>query len=104
MKTSLIWTKLTEDEYTMSSDFFLKDVLDLTRSFTVELKLIVRRQRQTAAVHYSLRFIEPQVAAIEDEVPEEGNEDDPTACGMGNAPKKGGTKKAAPPRTSKVCA
>eukprot|EP00971_Amphidinium_carterae_P351289 6492027-Amphidinium_carterae.1 len=104
MKTTLIWAKLTEDEYTMSSDFSLRDVMELTRSFTVELKLIVRRQRQTAAVHHTLRSFEPQVAAIEDEVPEEGDEDDPTACGMGNAPKKGGTKKTAPPRTSKVCA
>eukprot|EP00971_Amphidinium_carterae_P169712 3362636-Amphidinium_carterae.1 len=67
MKTSLIWTKLTEDEYTVSSEFSLKDVLDLTRSFTVELKLIVRRQRQTAAVQYNLRSAGPQVAAIEDE-------------------------------------
>eukprot|EP00971_Amphidinium_carterae_P151206 2997877-Amphidinium_carterae.1 len=73
----------------MSSEFFLKDVLDLTRSFTVELKLIVRRQCQTAAVHYNLRSAEPQVAAIEDEVSEEENEDDPTACGMGQASKKG---------------
>eukprot|EP00971_Amphidinium_carterae_P276811 5493511-Amphidinium_carterae.1 len=60
MKTSLIWTKLTEDEYTMSSEFNLRDVMELTRSFTVELKLIVRRQRQTAAVHHTLRSMEPQ--------------------------------------------
>eukprot|EP00971_Amphidinium_carterae_P154169 3057572-Amphidinium_carterae.1 len=46
--------------------------------------------------------MENQAAAIEDEEPEEGDEEDPTACGMGNAPKKGGAKKAAPPRTSKV--
>eukprot|EP00971_Amphidinium_carterae_P317156 6304886-Amphidinium_carterae.1 len=44
MKTSLIWTRLTDNEYTMTSDFSLKDVLALTRSFTVELKLIVRRK------------------------------------------------------------
>eukprot|EP00971_Amphidinium_carterae_P059162 1169769-Amphidinium_carterae.1 len=30
-----------------------------------------------------------------------GDDDDPTACGMGNASKNGGTKKATPPRTSK---
>eukprot|EP00971_Amphidinium_carterae_P078827 1559593-Amphidinium_carterae.1 len=40
--------------------------------------------------------MKPQFAAIEDEVPEEENEDDPTA------PKKGGPKKATPPRTFKV--
>eukprot|EP00971_Amphidinium_carterae_P247778 4920075-Amphidinium_carterae.1 len=79
MKTTMIWTKLTDSEYTMTSEFSLKDVLDMTRAFTVELKLKVRRKRQTAAVHYSLSSVEPQAAAIEDEVPEEGDEDDPTA-------------------------
>eukprot|EP00971_Amphidinium_carterae_P032678 643831-Amphidinium_carterae.1 len=61
----------------MSSKFSLRDVIKLTRSF--ELKLIVRRQRQTAAVHHTLRSIKPQVAAIEDEASEEGDDDDPTA-------------------------
>eukprot|EP00971_Amphidinium_carterae_P325334 6455550-Amphidinium_carterae.3 len=106
MKTTMIWTKLTADEYTMTSAFSLKDVLDMTRNFTVELRLIVQRKRQTAAVeaavHYHLNSMENQAAAIEDEEPEEGDEEDPTARGMGNAPKEGGTKKATPPRTSKV--
>eukprot|EP00971_Amphidinium_carterae_P195945 3888465-Amphidinium_carterae.1 len=79
MKTTMIWTRLTDNEYTMTSEFSLKDVLDMTRAFTVELKLIVRRKRQTAAIQYSLSSCKPQVAAIEDEVPEEGDEDDPTA-------------------------
>eukprot|EP00971_Amphidinium_carterae_P177669 3524172-Amphidinium_carterae.1 len=43
-----------------------------------------------------------QSAAIQDEEPEEGDEEDPTACGMGGSPKKGGTKKkAVPQRPSK---
>eukprot|EP00971_Amphidinium_carterae_P045638 898184-Amphidinium_carterae.1 len=78
----------------MTSDFSLADLLDLTRSFTVKLKLIVRRKRQTT-VHQNLRSID---------LPEKKNDDDPTACGMGNASKKEGPNKAAPLRTFKVCA
>eukprot|EP00971_Amphidinium_carterae_P165646 3283578-Amphidinium_carterae.1 len=61
MKATMIWTRLTDNEYMMTSDFSLRDLLDLTRSFAVELKLIVRRKRQTAAVHHTLRSCEPQV-------------------------------------------
>eukprot|EP00971_Amphidinium_carterae_P144954 2872000-Amphidinium_carterae.1 len=49
MKTTMIWTRLTDNEHSMTSEFSLRDVLDTTRSFAVELKLIVRRKRQTAA-------------------------------------------------------
>eukprot|EP00971_Amphidinium_carterae_P282331 5605051-Amphidinium_carterae.1 len=77
MKTTMIWTQLTADENSMTSDFSLEDVLDLTRNFTVDLRLIVQRKRRTAAVHYQLHSM--QSAAIEDEEPEEGDEDDPTA-------------------------
>eukprot|EP00971_Amphidinium_carterae_P338884 6476426-Amphidinium_carterae.1 len=49
MKATMIWTQLTANEYMMTSDFSVEDVLDLTRDFTIELKLIVQRKRQTAA-------------------------------------------------------
>eukprot|EP00971_Amphidinium_carterae_P288148 5720563-Amphidinium_carterae.1 len=50
MKTTLIWTTLTANQYSMTSDFSLEDVLEMTRDFTVEMKIIVQRKRQTAAV------------------------------------------------------
>eukprot|EP00971_Amphidinium_carterae_P166590 3301607-Amphidinium_carterae.1 len=73
MKTTMIWTQLAADENSMTSNFSLEDALDLTRNFTVELRLIVQRRRQTAAVHYQMHSI--QSAAIEDEEPEEGDEE-----------------------------
>eukprot|EP00971_Amphidinium_carterae_P091291 1806874-Amphidinium_carterae.2 len=39
----------------------------MTRNFTVELKLIVQRKRQTVAVQYNMHS-----AAIQDAEPEEG--------------------------------
>eukprot|EP00971_Amphidinium_carterae_P077638 1535024-Amphidinium_carterae.1 len=51
MKTSLLWTRLTDNDHSMTSSFSFTDVLDLTREFTVELRLLVTRKRQTAAVH-----------------------------------------------------
>eukprot|EP00971_Amphidinium_carterae_P025840 509682-Amphidinium_carterae.3 len=91
MKTTMIWTTLTANEYSMTSDFSLEDVLELTRDFTGELKLIVQRKRQTAAVQYNLHSM--QSAVIQDEEPEEGDEDDPTACGLSGTPKKGGPRR-----------
>eukprot|EP00971_Amphidinium_carterae_P311574 6192669-Amphidinium_carterae.1 len=99
MKTTMIWTKLTSNDFSMTSEFSLEDVLEMTRDFTVELKIIVQRKRQTAAVHYSLH-----TAAIQDAEPEEGDED-PTECGLSRPTKKGGTKKKpTPPRPTNVCA
>eukprot|EP00971_Amphidinium_carterae_P022527 444372-Amphidinium_carterae.1 len=49
MKTTMIWTQLTANEHSMTSEFSLNDVLDMTRNFAVELRLIVQRKRQTAA-------------------------------------------------------
>eukprot|EP00971_Amphidinium_carterae_P159573 3163431-Amphidinium_carterae.1 len=60
MKTSLIWTKLTGNEYSMTSEFSLEDVLEMTRDFTIELKVraaIAQRKRQTVAVHHSLHSV-----------------------------------------------
>eukprot|EP00971_Amphidinium_carterae_P104478 2068911-Amphidinium_carterae.1 len=99
--TIKLFTVVLGNEYSMTSEFSLDDVLELTRNFTVELKFIVQRKRQTAAVQYNLHSM--QSAAIQDEELEEGDEDAPTACGLGGAPKKGGTKKkAVPPRPSNV--
>eukprot|EP00971_Amphidinium_carterae_P181780 3606723-Amphidinium_carterae.1 len=69
MKTNLTWHTLTDDTYSMTSEFSLNDVLRMTSDFAVELKLRVQRKRQTQAVNYNLN------AAIQDVEPEKGDED-----------------------------
>eukprot|EP00971_Amphidinium_carterae_P194842 3866190-Amphidinium_carterae.1 len=63
----------------------------MTSDFTVELKLIAQRKRQTLVDNYTMN------AAIQDVEPDEGDED-PTECGLSGPPEKGGAKKKPAPR------